>query len=192
MDYENMTKEELIAHLAEVNESKTEIEKELKELRTTTEVLADAGKELGGAFARGAGMAIIAVPNRMAADQIIATLPEEWQEKAWVQSGMLMVPPAFMYALVEVGPHFGLPVPQTGRKAVKAAALMGMTHAGMENTETMGRELWKLIAPMWSMYEMAGQTKQAEQFLEQDMSKDIEDAEMVSEKSKVVQMAEKG
>jgi hypothetical protein len=168
--------EQLLEIAAKAEEDLAVAKEVLRETRSTLEVALDAAQEGAGAIGYGMGMAAIAVPNKEAAGWLLERLPEEWRDKVWVQDGMLFVPPGFMLALAELGPHFGLPIPEGGRRFVKAASLMGLSEAGRETTTDVLAEFWALMMPMWAMYEMAGRSPAAQQFLDRDISKDLDEA----------------
>ena len=188
IDVSSMTHEQLVELVEMQKKGLQMLQTEVANLRTTPEVLRDTGMDAAQALGKGAALATIGQGNEMARDRLLGLLGDNAPAFLKTEVGreaMLMLPPALMLLAVDLGPQLGLPVPDAGRGLVRGAAIVGLEHAGMKNTQTAMRAMWEAIAPLFALYMMGGQQLQTAGVLPQDLSNDLEEAKEAATASTV-------
>lgn len=180
LDLSSMSREQL-AELVEAQKTKLHVlQSEVANLRTASEVLKETGRDAANALGKGVALATIGQGNEMARDRILDLLGDAAPSFLRSEAGrdaLLVMPPALMLLAVDLGPHVGMPVPSQGRDLVRGAAIVGLEHAGMKNTQTAMRSLWEALEPLFAVYMMGGRQLQSAGMLPRDFSRDLERAE---------------
>lgn len=177
LDVSNLSREQLVELIEMQKAGLQMLQSEVSNLRTTREVVQDAGADAAAALGRGAALATIGQGNEMARDKIMEMLGDSAPAFLQTEVGreaMLALPPALMLLAVDLGPKMGLPVPDAGRDLVRGAAIVGLEHAGMKNTQTAMKAVWETLAPLFAIYMLGGQQLQTAGALPQDMTRDLQ------------------
>jgi len=178
IDLSVMTREQL-AELVEMQKTKLHIlQTQVVDLRTTSEALKETGKDAAYALGKGVALATIGQGNEMARDRFLALMGEATPALFKTEVGrdaLLVLPPALMLLVVDLGPHMGLPVPERGRELVRGAAIVGLEHAGMKNTHTAMKALWEALEPLFAIYLTGGQQLRTAGVLPQDFSQELQE-----------------
>jgi hypothetical protein len=190
LDLSSMTREQL-AELVAVQKTKLQIlQSEEAGLRTTREVLEGTGRDAAKALGKGVAIGTIGAGNEMARDRLLWLLGDAAPAVFKTEVGreaLLMLSPALMLMAVDLGPALGLPIPERGRDLVRAAALVGLEHAGMKNTHAAMKTLWEALEPLFAIYLTGGQQLQSAGALPQDSMRDLQDViERLGERSALV------
>ncbi|HHO52456.1 MAG TPA: hypothetical protein ENK18_16695 [Deltaproteobacteria bacterium] len=177
LDVSNLSRDQLVELIEMQKAGLQMLQSEVANLRTTREIAADAGADAAQALGRGAALATIGQGNEMARDKILEMLGESAPSFLQTEVGreaMLALPPALMLLAVDLGPKVGLPVPDAGRDLVRGAAIVGLEHAGMKNTQAAMKAVWETLAPLFAIYMLGGQQLQSAGALPRDLSQDLQ------------------
>ena len=180
LDLSSMTRDQL-AELVALQKTKLQIlQSEEAGLRTTGEVLKEAGRDAANALGKGIALGTIGQGNEMARDRLLWLLGDAAPAVLKTEVGrdaLLVMAPALMLMAVDLGPSMGLPIPDRGRDLVRGAALVSLEHAGMKNARTAMKTLWEAIEPLFAIYLTGGQQLQSAGALPQDAMRDVQASE---------------